>query len=140
MYFNFITVLLFQMLIMTITKKVANLCELGENSNLLKGFPDVLRSQPPVIIILRFFHICLAKDEEVGTSHRPSDQKYFHRCFLEENNFISCIFGAALSCRTLCKFLLKGVLNNTSQISHFGLFTTDLPSVGNNGGTHILPF
>ena len=110
MYFNFITVLLFQMLIMTITKKVANLCELGENSNLLKGFPDVLRSQPPVIIILRFFHICLAKDEEVGTSHRPSDQKYFHRCFLEENNFISLYFWGCTKLSDIMQVFIKRCL------------------------------
>ena len=30
--------------------------------------------------------------------------------------------------------------NNTSHMSYFGLFTTDLPSVGNNGGTHIAWF
>ena len=48
-----------------------------------------------------------------------------------------CTFGTALTCTTSCKCLLKGVLNNTSQMSYLGLFTTDLPSVGDNGGTHI---
>ena len=69
-----------------------------------------------------------------------NDQRFFPRKFLEKIILFLWIFGAALSCRTLCKCLLKVVLNNTSQMSYFGLFTTDLPSVGNNGGTHIAWF
>ena len=60
--------------------------------------------------------------------------------FLKKIIWFLCTFGAALSCSTLWICLLKGVLTNTSQICYFGLFSTDLPSVIDNSGTHIAWF